>query len=972
MLSKKTLISALAVVAMASTALTPLTGMAKVAAAKTAPAKAGFAPALPDPTKRVHFAQDFSDIKADPAVRFGTLPNGMTYAILKNATPPGTASMRLRIGGGSMMETEQQRGLAHFLEHMAFNGSKNVPEGDMVKILERHGLKFGPDTNAFTSFSETVYELDLPKVGEDDIDTGLFLLRETAGNLTLAPDAIDRERGVILGEERLRDSPSMHQFKKWSAAAFAGQKYPERLPIGLIDVITNAKSEQFRDFYNAYYRPERGTVVVVGDVDVDAIEAKIKAKFSDWQPAGDKVLRLTDFGAYKTKPATADTYTETGLPDGITLTWSKSKDEHYQSQGKNTADFLNQVRTAILNDRLERQAKKPETAFAAAGVDQFGPEHTSDSIQLDITPKDGQDKAALTQAYTTVRQFVAYGAEQPELDRVLSDMEATFKAGVQGEKTRNNRGLAEGLVDAVEQADVFTSPTQDLAFFEDLKPKITLAAVNAGIPKLFGGDGPLLWHSGVNVGDLDKTALSATYAAVQGAKLAKFESQANKVWPYTDFGKPTAVVKRDEIKDLGITELTYANGVKAIIKSTKFKENEIGVTVQFAGGDTALSPAANPPIFAASIADLMDGGLGKLDGNEIKDSLTGKIVSMDFGIGEDASQLSGGTTPADFETQMELLMAFTTDAAYRPDAWDRLKSFLPNYYTSLNASPGGVLQLHGVAALHGGDQRFGTPSQDVLSKTTNDQVKALIDHQLKTAPVEITIVGDITEEKAEAVIAKTFATLAPRTAETAPADATVVKFPTADLSQTFEHHGRADQDVSLVAWPTADLFADTQRSRGLEMLSNVLSLRLIDEVREKKALAYSPNAGSYASDTFSGYGYLSATAEVKPENDQAFYDALSGIVADLKAKPISDDELLRARKPALDKFDNDLKTNAYWNRVLPGATRDPRTLDAIRTRRDQLNKVTATDIQALANTYLDMSKALRIQVKPAADASAVK
>ncbi|MBW8733041.1 MAG: insulinase family protein [Asticcacaulis sp.] len=980
MTSKKSLISALALLALASTALTPVEGLAKAAAQKApahAPAKpavkgAGIKGIVPDQKQPVHFAQDYSDIKADPNVRFGRLANGMTYAILKNATPPGTASLRLRIGGGSMMETEQQRGLAHFLEHMAFNGSKNVPEGDMVKILERHGLKFGPDTNAFTSFDQTVYELDLPKTSDDDLDTALFLLRETAGNLLLAPDAIDRERGVILGEERQRDAPGTHEFKKWSAEAYTGQKYSERLPIGLTDVIKNAKQDQFVDFYHAYYRPERGTVVAVGDFDVDKMEARIKAKFGDWQPVGPKDLRVTDFGAYKSKPVHSDVYTENGLPDGITLTWSKVKDEHYQTQAKNEADFVDQIRTAILNDRLERQAKKPETAFAAASLYQFGPEHTADSVQLGITPKPGQDKAAFEQAYTTVRQFQLYGADQTELDRVLKDLDATFKAGVEGEKTRNNRALAESLVDTVNSADVFTSPTQDYAFFKALRPKITLAAINSGIAKLFAADGPLIWHSGEQAGDLDKTALAATFDAVNGAKLAKHESQANKTWPYTDFGTPSAVVKREELTDLGVTQLTYANGVKAVIKPTRFKQNEIGVIVQFAGGQASLSPSQNPPVFEAQVADLIDGGLGKLDANEIKDSLTGKIVRVDFGIGEDASQLSGATTPADFETQMQLLMAFTTDAAYRPDAWERLKSFVPNYYTSLGASTDGVFQLHGTAALHGGDPRFGIPPQDEFLKVSNDQVKALIDRQLKSQPVEITIVGDITEDKAEAVIARTFATLSPRTATAAPADAGTVKFPVTNLSQTFEHHGRADQDMSLIAWPTTDFYADTKTARGLEMLANVMQLRLIDEVRENKALSYSPNAGSYASDTFAGYGYLSASAEVKPDQDQAFYDMLSSIVADLKAKPIGDDELLRARKPSLDKLENDWKTNAYWLGVLPGSARDPRTIDAIRSRRDQLTAVTAADIQKLASTYLDMAKAMRIQVKPGKDAGAAQ
>lgn len=968
---KKSLLSALLFAALGSTALTPVMVLAKAnavaAVRKThdAQTKKSFVPQLPSQAKGVDFAQNHSDINADPAIRFGKLANGMTYIIMKNATPPGTASLRLRIGGGSMMENDTQRGLAHFLEHMAFNGSKAVPEGDMIKILERHGLQFGPDTNAFTNFDETVYELDLPKVGDDDLNTGLFLLRETAGNLLLAPDAIDRERGVILGEERARDTPDTHSYMKWAATAYDGQKYPVRLPIGLIDIIKTAPRERFADFYNSFYRPELATIVVVGDVDPAAIETKIKAKFSDWAPATKAPLRQTDFGAYKTKGPIIETYSETGLPDSLSMSWNTKLDEHYQTNESATRDLLDEIRTSILNERLARQAQLAGTAFASAGAGRSPIEHTAQITQFNITPKPGQDKAAFVQAYSTLRQFKAFGADQAELDRAISDLESNFKAQLSGAKTRNSRSLAEGLVSSVDDGEVFTSPQQDYDYFEALKPKLTLDLINSGVKALFEGDGPLIWHSGETLGDLDKATLTATYALVENAQLSAAETHINKPWPYTTFGAPSAVVKRETIDDLGVTQLTYANGIRVNIKATKFKEDEIGISVRFAGGLKSLSPASNPPVFQAESQGVFQGGLGKMEASDIKDSLTGKIYGLSFGINDDATMLTGGTTKGDFATQMQVLMAFTTDSAYRGDAFDRLKAFVPNYYTSLAASPNGVFQMKADAVLHSGDPRFGIPTQDEFLKTTNDQIKALIDTQLKTAPVEITIVGDITPEEAEAEINKTFAALNARPDKpVVPIDANAVKFPTQNLAQVYRHSGRADQDLSFIAWPSTDFYSDTQRARGLELLADVLTLRLTDVVREKQGLSYSPDAGSSASNAFDGYGYLSASAEVKPDQDQTFYDAVSGIVADLKVHPITDDELLRARKPVLDRLDTQLKTNSYWSGVLPGTASDPRLLTAIRSRRDQLTKVTAADLQTLAVTYLDMTKALRIQVKP--------
>ncbi|MDI7774152.1 insulinase family protein [Asticcacaulis sp. EMRT-3] len=968
MLLKKSLLSAFLAAALTSTALTPVASFAQAQPAATA--TAAFTPQVRDLSKGLDFPQNHSDIKADPNVRFGKLPNGLTYIIMKNDTPPGNASIRLRINGGSMMEHDDQQGLAHFLEHMAFNGSKNVAEGDMVKILERHGLAFGADTNAHTGFDETVYELDLPTVKPDDIDTGLFLMRETAGNLTLDDGAIDRERNVILGEERARDTPSLHAYEHWADDALPGQKYAERMPIGKVDIIQTAKHPRFEDFYRNFYRPKLATLIVVGDIDPNTIEADIKAKFSDWK-GPDAPIRMTDFGTYKNKGVTADTYVEKGLRDTISLTWTWPFDDHYQDVAKETKDFINGLRLQILNERLERQAKLADTPFIAAQVGHDDIGETATLTQLTIIPKPGHDKEALTAATTMVRQFAQFGVTQDELDRALADQEAGFKAALQGAKTRDSRNLADQLADSMADGEVFTSPQQDYDYFEALKPRLTLSAVNAGTKDLFDGDGPFLWHEGEDLDGLDKQALLDTWQAVQAAPLSAPQIHVAKPWPYTDFGQPAAIVKREEIKDLGLTQLTYANGLKATIKTTDFKQDEIGVTVRFAGGLASLSPAAHPPVFAANVDDIQEGGLGKLTASQIKDTLSGKIYGVQFGFGADAATLSGATTKSDFATQMQVLMAFTTDAAFRADAFQRLKGFIPDYYKSLQSTPGGVFQMKVPGILHSGDPRFTMPDESSFLATSNDQVKALVEHQLQTAPVEITIVGDVSEAEAESEIAKTFAALSARPAQPVIApDGLKVRFPDTDLRRTFEHHGRADQDLSFIAWPGADFASNTRRARGLTMLSEVLNLRLIDIVREKEQLAYSPYAGNINSQTFPGYGYLSVTAEVKPQNDQKFYDAVAAIVADLKAHPITPDELLRAQKPVLDKMDTELKTNSYWETVLPGTASDPKKLDYIRDRRAQYQAVTAADIQKLAQTYLNMDKALRLQIKPAADAQA--
>ena len=233
-----------------------------------------------------HWAQDYTGRKADPLVRFGTLPNGLRYAIMHNETPTDGVAMRMRIGAGSIEERDEEQGLAHFLEHMAFRGSTNVADGEVVHMLERQGLKFGPDTNAFTAQDETVYMFNFPKADQTALDTGLTLFREIGERLKLTPEAIDAERGVVLSEERLRDTPQYRMIKSGLSTVLDGTRVVTRWPIGTVDTIKAANHDRLSRFYRANYRPDNATLIIVGNIDPAAVEQQIRSKFSDWKPAG--------------------------------------------------------------------------------------------------------------------------------------------------------------------------------------------------------------------------------------------------------------------------------------------------------------------------------------------------------------------------------------------------------------------------------------------------------------------------------------------------------------------------------------------------------------------------------------------------------------------------------------------------------------------------------------------------------------
>jgi len=935
-------------------------------------AKAPVAREVIDTTSGVDFAQNHSDLLPDPAVRFGKLANGMTYMIARNKTPPGKGTVRLRIAAGSLMESDRQRGLAHFLEHMAFKGSKNVPENEMIRILERHGLSFGADTNAYTTFGETAYILEIPKVSEETVDTVLFLLREVAGNLAIAPEAIERERGVILGEERVRNSPQSAMGEYIARKSFAGHKLPDRIPIGTIPVITGAQREEFVDFYNAFYRPELATLIVAGDIDPDAIEKKIQAKFGDWTPAVPGPIRKTELGGYTNKGLQADTYTDHGLPNSISMVWSRPVDEHYQTVDKGYQDLQSALALGIMNERLNRLALRGEAAYRAAGVGRGALSTASDSVTLAISPKPDQDKAALMQAYTVLRQFALYGADQAELDRALVNLEAQYKAGVEGAETRHTGGIAGTMLSSIGAGLVVTSPTQAYELFESLRPRLTLARINEAAKALIEGDGPYLWHTGEDLKGFGKNELLAGYRAVQDARIDAPKNSETKAWPYTEFpGTAAPIVNRRTIAQTGATELTYANGVGVIIKSTPYDKNSISVNVRFAGGLKSVPPSQDSPIFEARNIGVINGGLGKLDGIDIGDSLAGKVLGINFGIGDEASALGAGGVPSDLPTMMQIMMAYMADAAYRPQPFDQYRQSYKESFTASSTTPGGVFEQHFDAIVHANDPRFGNPTPEQVDRMSVDKGRAFIERQFKTAPIEILVVGDINEKDVEAEIARTFAKLSPRSVQpSSPAAANVVKFPTQNLKQSFLHEGRADQSIGYIAWPTTDLYANPQDSAGLKLLSDVIGLRLIAQVRQEKALTYSPNSGWYMSESFKDFGYITARAEVRPEKLDTFYDIVHTIVEDLKTKPVSEDELLRVRQPALDRLVNADHNNGYWVSALSGLASEPRRLDYLQGRRDRYAAVTPADLQRLAKQYLVNAKALKIDVRPAAGGAA--
>ena len=905
-----------------------------------------------------------SDVPADPDVRFGQLPNGMRYAIRRNVTPPGQTSIRLRIDAGSLQEEDDQRGLAHFIEHMAFNGTTNVAEGEFVRRLERLGLRFGADTNATTDFSQTVYKLDLPESDAAKIDEGMFLLREVASEVTFDPAAIDRERGIIQSEERTRFSPAYRIFLDEITYLLRGQRLPQRIPIGTPEVIAGAQRERFKAFYDAYYRPERATLVVVGDIDVDAMETRIRSRFGDWRGRG-APGGAVDLGAVAPRRTEARLMVEPGGAARVQMTWIRPADTRPDTRARRADYLADTLAMQILNRRLERIAANVSPApYVGAQAARSEIEESADVSQISAVVQPGEWRRALGVIETEQRRLVEHGVSQSELDREITLFRTALNNQVAAASTRLTPALAEALVSTVDVDNVLTTPAESLRMFEAAVPTMTVARINQSARTLFAGE-PVLYMTSPAAVDGGEAALLAAYRESNAVPVAAGEVRQAQAWPYTSFGEPGRVVERRMLPaPIDATAVRFANGVRLTVKKTDYAASQVMVQVRFGDGQLAL-PADRPSPSWALAPGYQAGGLGRIDFEDMQEALNDHVYSSQLAIDDSDFLLSGVTRPADLAVQMQVLAAYMTDPGWRPTGWNRVRSLSGSIHDQLGSTPGGVFSKEAALLLHSGDRRWATPTREQMAASSIDDARALLAPALARSPIEVVIVGDIDVEEAIRQTAATFGALPPRAEQAPRTDA--IRFPPGTREPVrLTHRGRADQGLAYIAWPTQGFFDDTKRARTLNLLASVFQLRLIQKIREEQATTYSPQASHSSSESYAGYGLLAARIEARPEALDGFLRDAEGIAADLRDNPISADEMERARRPMVDTINRQRTGNAWWLANLPRIQTDPRVTAMITSQLADYGAMTPADLQAAARAFLVPGRAYRIVVVPEA------
>ena len=909
--------------------------------------------------------QEGSDIPADPAVKWGVLKNGLRYAILPNTEPPNRVSMRLFVDAGSLMENDDQQGLAHFLEHMAFNGTKNFPPGEMVEYFQRLGMGFGNHTNAHTSFNETVYKLELPKTDAAMLDEGMKLLRDYADGMLLLPDEIDDERGIILSEKRTRDSVSWRTFVEQIKFAFPGQSISSRMPIGTDEVISSAPRERFVEFYENWYTPNRMAVIVVGDVEVAAIEKLVSTHFASMAV---REKRATPPMGEMSKRTFASHYhheVEAG-ETSVSIEVLKPRVDPPDNGERRLFDLNLMIASQMIDRRLERIAKADDAPISGASMsagDFFDLGFALySSIEADCKAENWEKAIAVIEQ--ELRRAIEHGFTASELAEARANIQRMYEDAAKQMGTRQSRELADQIAGRLGSRRIFTSPADDLPRVTASLEAITLESCREHLAGLWGSaNETLVLVSGNAVIADPLPTIEAAYKGSQAIAVTAPENKAVGEFAYGKLPEPGKVAERKEVDDLAITQLRFENNVRVNLKVTDFEDETVYVKARIGSGLITEKVAGLSFLLGSTFTN---GGLEAHSQDDLQALFAGKSVEVNFSVDDDAFTLAGQTTPAGLDDQLKLMRAYVTNPGFREEAVTEFKRALDYLYQQLERTPGGFAQDEVAQFLHSGDARFGYPPRPAVESLTTAQAKEWIMPELAGGYCEITIVGSFDKEAAIAQLAATFGNLAERAAKKPDYTAErLVKFP-AGTTKEFLFDSEIPKAMAVVQWPTIDIF-DIEKTRRLGMLSAIIDDRLRVKIREELGDAYSPFAHNLPSDTWTHYGYLFASVTIDPAQAGPVTEVVTEIAKDLATgNSITADELERAKKPQVTSIEEMRRTNRYWmSSVMESSQEYPARLDWSRSFVDDYQNITVDEVNALAAEFLKSDKQVNVIIKPA-------
>lgn len=894
-------------------------------------------------------AQDMP-LPVDSAVRIGTLPNGLTYYIRHNEKPKGQADFYIAQKVGSILEEDNQRGLAHFLEHMCFNGTKNFPGNEIINWLESVGVKFGYNLNAYTGVDETVYNIsNVPVARESVQDSCLLILHDWANDLLLEDKEIDKERGVIHQEWRRSNVGQMRILENTLPTIYPDSKYAYRLPIGTMEVVDNFPYKALRDYYEAWYRPDQQGIVVVGDINVDRIEGKIKEMFSDIEMPADAPERV-----YFPVPDNKGTIYAIGADKEQTnaVVWLYFKSDAFPNEMKGNMSYLVQnyvmnMITMMLNNRLNDLANKPDAPFAQARAfdDDFLLAKTKDAFAIVGVGKDNDLTPVLQSIYREAlraqRGGFTVGEYQRAKDEYLSQLERAYN----NRNDRENEPFVKEYVRHFIDNEPIPSIEDEYQIMQMIVPMINVDVINSVLPQLITADNRVvlaLLPEAEGVTIPTEESFAAAMAAVDGETIEAYVDEMKSEPLIPNLPAPGKIVSEKTLDQWGATELTLSNGVKVIVKPTKFKADEIIFSAEAFRGTAPLSADNDTDIKNIELV-LSSNGLGTYTEIDLQKYLSGKQANVNLEIGNFHSELSGFTTPKDLPTLMELLYMTMTDVTITEDDFKSLQSKFAGLLRNQESNPEYIFGRDAMKSIFANPRRMPITSAEVEAANRENILNIIHDVTSNAADYTFVFVGNIDME--------TFRPLAEQYIATLPADASkAVKEITIDptlvardgkINDSYTTKMQTPQTYVLIM-ATGSAPYSAKNASLASIAGQILSKRLLDTVREDMGAVYSIGAQGSMSRVPGKNISLASQFPMKPEMKQEVLDFIAAEIDRMKGD-VTQEELNKVVEFMVKSANESKEKNYPWLNAISGWVENG--IDTFNDNVATLQSITVSDVQ---------------------------
>ncbi|MEO1569790.1 MAG: insulinase family protein [Bacteroidota bacterium] len=904
-----------------------------------------------------------------PDLLADTLDNGLAYYVLRNAEPQDRAELRLVVNAGSILEADDQQGLAHFLEHMAFNGTAQFERQELVDYLEGIGMRFGPDLNAYTSFDETVYLLQVPTDSTEIVETAFDILREWASAITLDPAEIDKERGVILEEERLGKGAQDRIQRQQLPVLFNGSRYADRLPIGTSDVIQNAPYEAIERFYADWYRPDLMAIVAVGDFDPAEIEAEIIERFAPLTNPDDAPERV----GYGVPDGTEPQFAVASDPEATASVVGVLYGRTVQPAGTDSTfrrDLIAALYNQMLNDRLREIVRQPDAPFVAAFSFEGGFVRTRELYGLQAIVPEGGIEMGLRALLTEAARVRQHGFTATELTRAKTELRRAYEQAAREADKQESGRIAGALVSLALGGGPVVDPATEFLFADNLLPGIALAEVNAKAETLMPERNRSVLVSAPETEGValpDEAALAAVFAVVDALSVAPYEDGAASEPLLPTLPEPGAIATRTRYPALDYAEFTLDNGVRVVHKQTDFQNDQVLVRA-FSPGGTGLVDDSTYLAVRSAVAFVSQSGVGAFSVTDLEKKLAGQVVGVAPYISEREEGFQGSASPDDLETLFQLVHLYVTAPRLDADAvtslTQRIRASIANRANSPQAAFADTLSVT-LQQAHSRRLPFDEAALDALDPQASFSFYR--DRFADLDDFTFVVVGNVDLDTLQPLATRYLGSLPtlPRTdslvvIETPPppgvVEKTVVRGVESQSRVALVYTGFFDEDD-----PEARRAAVLQ----FDTMGKVLNTRLREELREERGGVYGVGVSTSA-DRETGEYALQIGFGCDPTRVDELVAAVQAEVAALRAAPPAATYLQRVQEQARRQREENLRDNGYWLSVLENAYRYDESPEQLLGSVERLHALTVGDIQATARRFVNPDQVVRVVLVPEA------